>query len=74
MKGKNEFTKAEVADLRRLINQRCNADRGEQKKIRDKMRKIGFYGRDDFGITDMSVEKFDNLIASGEIKIVENHL
>lgn len=72
MKGKNEFTKAEVAELRRLIKQRCNADRGEQKKIRDKMRDIGFYGWDDFRIYNMTIDKFDDLISSGKIKILEN--
>ena len=31
------------------------------------MRAIGFYGRDDFDIVDMTVEKFDKLIADERI-------
>lgn len=63
MKGTNVFTKSEINELRELIRQRVKADSSKQKRIRDKMRAIGFYGRDDFGIVDMTVEKFDKLIA-----------
>ncbi len=67
MKGKNVFTKQEIEELRELIRQRVKADRNAQKRIRDKMRKIGFYGGDDFGIIDMTIEKFDKLIADKRI-------
>lgn len=67
MKGKNVFTKQEIEELRELIRQRVKADRYAQKRIRDKMRKIGFYGGDDFGIIDMTIEKFDKLIADKRI-------
>jgi len=69
MKGTNKFTTEQVNELRLLIRQRCRAERADQKSIRNKMRKIGFYGLDDFGITDMTVEKFDALIKSGQIII-----
>ena len=68
-KGKNEFTQKEVDELILLIRRRCNASKEEQKSIRRKMRSIGFYGGDDFGITDMTVEKFNKLISDGSIKI-----
>ena len=70
MKGKNTFTKAEIAQLKQLIVKRCNAPSSEQKAIRDDMRAIGFYGRDDFGIVGMTVEKFEELIKNKDIKVV----
>lgn len=69
MKGKNKFSTEEANELRMLIRQRCNTESSKQKSIRDKMRKIRFYGRDDFGIVDMTIEKFDNLIRTGQIII-----
>ena len=69
MKGKNKFSTEEENELRMLIRQRCNADRSQQKSNRDKMRKIRFSGRDDFGIVDMTIVKFDNLIRTGQIII-----
>lgn len=67
MKGKNAFTEQEIEELRELIRQRVKADRSTQKSIRNRMRAIGFYGRDDFDIVDMTVEKFDKLIADERI-------
>ena len=67
MKGTNVFTKSEINELRELFRQRVIADRSTQKSIRNRMRAIGFYGRDDFDIVDMTVEKFDKLIADERI-------
>lgn len=67
MKGKKVFTQSECDILRKLIAQRCSASRDKQKSIRNQMRAIGFYGRDDFGITGMTVEIFDGLIRDGKI-------
>lgn len=72
MKGKEKFTKAEISELKLLIQKRCNAPSCKQKAIRDKMRTIGFYGRDDFGINDMTIEKFESLISNGRIKIIQD--
>ena len=69
MKGKNEFTQSEINEIVALIRQRCSAVSGEQTKIRNKMRRIGFYGKDDFGVYDMTEEKFYSLIKSGIITI-----
>ena len=69
MKGKNEFTQIEINEIVDLIRQRCSAVSGEQKNIRNKMRSLGFYGRDDFGIFDMTEEKFYRLIESKKIII-----
>lgn len=67
---RTSFTKNEIKKLRELIIQRCNANSSKQKKIRSQMREIGFYGRDQFGITDMTIQKFDQLINSGAIQII----
>jgi len=70
MKGKDAFTQTEISELRNLINERIKVDRSRQKGIRAKMRKIGFYGSDDFGITDMQPSDFERLINSGRIKVI----
>lgn len=71
MKGKNVFTELEIEALRELIRQREKADSSMQKRIRDKMRAIGFYGRDDFGIVDMTESDLDMLLESGRIKKIK---
>ena len=70
MKGKNEFTQNEINEIVALIRKRCSTStpQKKQKQIRDKMRRIGFYGRDDFGISDMTEEKFYGLIESKKIR------
>lgn len=69
MKGKNVFTQIEINEIVALIRKRCSAPQSEQTKIRNKMRRIGFYGGDDFGVNDMTEEKFYSLIKSGIITI-----
>lgn len=70
MKGKNIFTKEEAQTLRELISLRVKTGpKEEQKKIRDKMRKIGFYGSD-YGIRDCQLSDFEDLIRCGAIKII----
>lgn len=70
MKGKDTFTQTEISELRNLIKERVKADRSRQKGIRAKMRTIGFYGSDDFGIIDMQPLDFERLINSGRIKVI----
>lgn len=74
MKGKSIFTKREVEQIVSLIRQRCSADRNGQKQIRAKMRRIGFYGQDDFGIFDMTEDKFFRLIESGRIEVSDGSI
>ena len=69
LKGKKVFTKQEADTLRTLIKLRVNAERSEQKRIRDKMREIGFYGRDDWGIVNCQLKDFERLISDGSISI-----
>ena len=69
MKGKNSFSLDEINKLKQLIGLRVKADRSAQKTIRNKMRRIGFYGWDDFGIWDCQVSDLDRLIRDGIIKV-----
>ena len=70
LNGKKVFTKQEADTLRTLIKLRVKADRSEQKRIRDnKMREIGFYGRDDWGIVNCQLKDFERLISDGSISI-----
>lgn len=70
MKGTDTFTQTEISELKNLIKLRIKADKSQQKSIRAKMRKIGFYGSDDFGIVDMQPSDFEKLINSGKIKVI----
>ena len=71
MKGKNTFTQYEIEQLKALIKERVQAPSNKQKHIRDKMRAIGFFGGDDFGIKDCQLSDFENLIESGRIKVLD---
>lgn len=66
---KRNFTKDQIEKLRSLIEQRCSADRNTQKVIRTQMRGMGFYGEKCFGIKDMTIPKFNELISRGLITI-----
>lgn len=72
MKGKNVFTQSEYEDLESLVIQRPSASKGEQKKVRKEMRRIGFYGGDDFGIKDLRIDDLRNLRRSGRIVVVDS--
>ncbi len=67
MKGRKEFTKAELEKLTQLFKLKDKASRDEQKRIRDKMRKIGFYISD--FTSSMTSAEFAILVYSGGIKI-----
>ena len=71
MKGKNVFSKREIELIEALIIKRCNAESAQQKNIRSKMRNLGFYGSD-YGISDMTIDKFHRLIANGEIQVSDD--
>ena len=71
IKGKDKFTSAEILELRELIAERQNASRNYQKQLRNRMRKIGFFGRDDWGIIDCTLEDLDELIDTERIKIID---
>ena len=66
MKGRNTFTKSEIKILQEFFKLKDEAGSCEQKKIRDKMRKMGFY------ITDFDVNMnsavFDDLIINTRVR------
>lgn len=72
MKGKTTFTKTEADEITRLINAKLRADSTEQKGIRNKIRKLGFYASD-FGFHDgYTVKQFlsvAKIIGSPNIKL-----
>ena len=53
LKGKNTFTLSDIKKLEELIRLRNNTPASGQKSIRQKMRNIGFYGQDAWGITNL---------------------
>lgn len=69
MKGKNIYTQQEIEQLRDLIREKNRASADERKRIRQKMRKMGFWGSKDWGIIDCSETDLDELIKSGRIKV-----
>lgn len=74
LKGKDTFTSNEIKELKELIKLRNKVSASEQKGIRQKMRDIGFYGRDDWGITNLKINDLDILIAENKIKISDKDI
>ena len=70
LKGKDEFTADAINKLEELIKLRIKTPSSGQKSIRQKMRNLGLYGQDDWGITDMQVSDLHSLIKSGRIKVI----
>lgn len=70
MKGKFEFTKNEIEQIKELINKKILASKNKQKSIRNKIRSLNFYFSDFSNKKGYTVQDFENLIKSGEIKIV----
>lgn len=72
LKGKNTFTQIEIDQIFELIKRRVKASASEQKKIRNEIRKIGFYGKDDWGIVNLQIEDLELLINVGKIEIIKD--
>lgn len=70
LKGKDEFTSDEINIIEELIKLRIKTPPSGQKTIRQKMRNLGFYGQDDWGIKDMQIFDLHSLIKSRRIKII----
>ncbi len=70
---KTKFTKYEIERLRDLIKEKNRVyGKSQQKTIRDKMRRIGFYITDyDHSGSGFNVTEFDNLIRTDAIKVEE---
>ena len=70
LKGKNTFTLSDIKKLEELIRLRNNTSASVQKNIRQKMRNIGFYGQDDWGITNLQLDDLHRLINNKEIIVI----
>lgn len=73
MKGKREFTKQEINEIEYLIDMKCRSSQSEQKIIRAKIRRMGFYWSELAMFADgysYDIEGFRKLIRDGHIKIV----
>ena len=70
MKGRNEFTVEEIGKLKDLIAKKVMSSSSEQKGIRSKIRKLGFYWSD-FSKDEYNVENFLKLITNEDIKVIK---
>jgi hypoxanthine-DNA glycosylase len=70
MSRKNTFTATEIDEIKRLINKKVVASKDEQKRIRDRIRDIGFYFSDYSSKKGYTVADLDELIRNGAIKVV----
>lgn len=69
-KGHTRFTPAEATKIRELLAETRRAERSSQKRLRDRMRRIGFYITDfDRSYTGFRPEDFDRLVAQGLVEI-----
>ena len=71
MKGQNTFTTSQIDDIKKLIADKVKATPDKQKGIRGKIRNLGFHYSDFSSKKDgYTVADFENLIRSGQIKVV----
>ncbi len=70
MKGKREFTEDEANKIRNLIKQKLLASTNEQKAIRNKIRDLKFYFSDFSDKKGYTVDDFNQLIKSDQIRII----
>ena len=70
MKGKTRFTRDEISALKAMLHELRRADRDQQKAIRGKMRRLGFY-ISDFGGPGFTSGDLDDLIKMGRIKVID---
>lgn len=74
MKGKKTFTKDEINEIKSLIKEKLEAPKNEQKGIRNKIRRKGFYWEDFHPRTESpkveyNIENFEKLISQRNITI-----
>lgn len=71
MQGRDTFTQREANQIRALLARKVIAGRDEQKAIRGMMRRVhGFYISDFTTFPGFGPEDFDQLLASGRVKII----
>lgn len=68
-KGKTEFTKQEILEIKNLILAKTEASSKKQKSLRQQIRKIGFYFSNFYtGKTLYDLDSFNKLLENGSIK------
>lgn len=72
MKGKKQFTQKEEDQIILLIREKLCSSTTEQKRIRHKIRKLGFYFSDFSDKKGYNVDDFRDLVASGMISVTGN--
>lgn len=74
---RDSYSSIEINILRKLISLRVEAsqqrDKSAQTKLRNQMRGMGFYGQEYFGIHDLQLSDFENLIKEERIKISDDN-
>ena len=73
MKRRTEFSQEQITTIKTLISNLKNSNREEQKKIRRKIRELGFYISDYKSTSNnknYTVAEFNNLIKNGIIKVI----
>ena len=73
MRGRRQFTRTEVAQIREILHQVRRAERDRQKSLRGRLRRLGFY------ISDFSTDAsgftrsdFDELVSTGQVVVVDD--
>lgn len=70
MKGRARFTAVEADQIRELLRKKARAASDEQKSLRNRMRRIGFFISDFTDAVDgFLVQDFDALVARGVIVV-----
>jgi hypothetical protein len=71
VKGSRRFNRSTADQIRVLLSRVRNADRNQQKALRQQVRDLGFY-ISDFGrpVTGFRTEDFDELVRTGLIEIL----
>ena len=72
MKHRNTFTKDEIERIKKLLREKSKTlGKSDQKKIRGKLRQLGFYITDyDRGGQGFSLFDFKTLLHRGVIKVI----
>ena len=72
MKGRSEFTRREANSIKELLRQKDFADEDEQKGIRSRLRRMGFYITDfDDSYQGFDISEFDLLVRDGRVNVID---
>lgn len=79
MKGKKVFTSQEIKRIEELIEEKLKSPSNKQKRVRDRIRDIGFYWEDyhpkgEKPKVEYNVENFRELIEEGKITVKDDGL